>query len=434
MIYRGQENEELYLNQSLRFLSSAENISIKNPKSGSKSNKEMQPLPNKMVALVHFGRSGTGLMHSLIDGHPEISTLPSIYFSEYFDHSIWEKITSTGWDGMIDRFMSIYEVLFDASSSVPIEAKSKILIKNIGINDGMANVGDQRDEVLSVDKDLFKRELKHLMACYDELNASSFFMLVHNAYNAAINDNNSKSLIFYHIHNPSTYAKLNFTRLNPNINWFMMVREPIQSLESWINRDNGKNWYSKISANILSMLFELDDNSYRGSNAVGVRLEDIKKRPEKTVQALCKWMDIKESESLYEMTAQGKKWWGDPASADYSKDGMEPFGKTSINRKIGSIFSKNDLFILRTLFYPFSVRFGYKEENEEQFQKDIQKIRPMIDEMFDFEKKITEQMQISYEKLVNSGSYLYLRSGLVERWNTLNEFHTYPNMVRPLKI
>ena len=58
----------------------------------------------------------------------------------------------------------------------------------------------------------------------------------------------------------------------------------------------------------------------------------------------------------------------------------------------------------------------------------------MIDEMFDFEKKITEQMQISYEKLVNSGSYLYLRSGLVERWNTLNEFHTYPNMVRPLKI
>ena len=92
------------------------------------------------------------------------------------------------------------------------------------------------------------------------------------------------------------------------------------------------------------------------------------------------------------MTAQGKKWWGDPSSPDYSKDGMEPFGKTSINRKAGSIFSKRDRFIISTLFYPFSVRFGYKVEKEKQFKIDLQKIRPMLDEMFDFEKKTTEQM------------------------------------------
>ena len=85
-----------------------------------------------MVALVHFGRSGTGLMHSLIDGHPEVSTLPSIYFSQYFDHATWTKIVSAGWDEMIDRFISVYEVLFDATSSVPIEGKSKRLIHNIG--------------------------------------------------------------------------------------------------------------------------------------------------------------------------------------------------------------------------------------------------------------------------------------------------------------
>ena len=58
----------------------------------------------------------------------------------------------------------------------------------------------------------------------------------------------------------------------------------------------------------------------------------------------------------------------------------------------------------------------------------------MIDQMFDFEKKIAEKMQVSFEQFTKSGSYLYLRSGLVERWNTLNEFHTYPNMFKPLKI
>ena len=160
----------------------------------------------------------------------------------------------------------------------------------------------------------------------------------------------------------------------------------------------------------------------------------MKEFPRKTIPALCKWMGIEEAESLYEMTAQGKKWWGDPSSPDYTKDGMDPFGKTSIKRKLGSIFSEGDQFILRTLFYPFSARFGYTEENSEQFKTDLQTIRPMLDQMFDFEKVIIERTHADPEQFIKAGSYLYLRSGLIERWNTLDKFHTYPNMIKPLKI
>ena len=42
-----------------------------------------------------------------------------------------------------------------------------------------------------------------------------------------------------------------------------------------------------------------------------MRLEDLKINAGKTIPALCKWMGIMEEDSLYEMTAQGKKWWGD---------------------------------------------------------------------------------------------------------------------------
>ena len=433
-LHRGQENEERYLDQTLGFLSSVDDIVIQNSKFDNSSNDQKQSLPNKMVALVHFGRSGTGLLHSLIDGHSEVSTLPSIYFSEYFGHSTWGKITSGGWDGMIDRFMEIYDVLFDASSATPVISKSTQMLQNIGIQEGMANVGDQRDEVLSVDRKLFRSELNRLIDCYDELNAFSFFKLVNAAYDKAISDLNPKSLIFYHIHNPDTYAQLNFFRLAPQAKWVMMVREPIQSLESWADRDKEKNWYSKISSNILSMLFEIDNIIYHKQDSIAVRLEDLKERPRKTIPALCKWMGIKEEDSLYEMTAQGKKWWGDPSSLDFLKDGMEPFGKTSINRKVGVIFSENDQFILRTLFHPFSVRFGYAKENKEQFKSDLETIRPMLDSLFDFEKAIVVETEADPEQFMKSGSYLYLRSGLIERWDTLNKFGMYPNMIRPLKI
>jgi hypothetical protein len=298
----------------------------------------------------------------------------------------------------------------------------------------MANVGEQKDEVLSLDKKVFRSELKRLVNCYEEMDAFVLFKLVHVAYDKAINDYNPKSLIFYHIHNPDACAQLNFTRFNPDTNWVMMVREPIQSLESWIRRKFLKKDYFGVTSLILTMLFEIDNVIYSNKSSVGVRLEDLKTKPRRTIPALCKWMGIKESEQLYEMTAQGKKWWGDPTSPDYEKDGNQPFGKTSIKRKVGSIFSENDQFILRTLFYPFSVRFGYAEENKEQFKGDLDTIRPMLDDVFDFERTLIEQTGDDTKTFKKSVSYLYLRSGLIERWNTLDEFYTYPNMIPALKI
>ena len=214
----------------------------------------------------------------------------------------------------------------------------------------------------------------------------------------------------------------------------MMVREPVQSCESWLKKPFQQNKYFDLTQKIRSMLFEIDNIIYHKQNSVGVRLEDLKENSRKTIPALCKWMGIEDNESLYEMTAQGKKWWGDPTSPDFAQDGMNPFGKTSINRKIGSIFSESDQYILQTLFYPFSLRFGYVEENAEQFKTDLQMIRPMMDKMFDFEKMIAERTQVDPEQFMKSGSYLYLRSGLIERWNILKEFGTYPNMIKPLNM
>jgi hypothetical protein len=80
------------------------------------------------------------------------------------------------------------------------------------------------------------------------------------------------------------------------------------------------------------------------------------------------------------------------------------------------------------------VRFGYAKEDEEQFKLDLQIIRPMIDEMFGFEKKIAKKMHMSHEELAASGSHLYLRSCLTQRWDTLNKFGTYPNMIKLLEL
>jgi len=431
---RGEGISNSLLTEVIDVISKTKNISIKNPEINKKSSILDHVLPEKIIALMHFGRSGTGLLHSLIDGHTEVSTLPSIYFSEYFDHSTWNKITANGWHGMADCFIATYEVLFDATSTVSIETQGKKTLNKIGYKEGMTTVGNNQDEVLSLDKILFRKELIHLMESQKILDAFIFFKLIHVAYERAIKNHNQKNLIFYHIHNPDAYAQLNFVRSAPNANWIMTVREPIQSLESWLKNPFIDNDYSSCCSRIVTMLLEIDNIIYKTQKSIGVRLEDLKKYPKKTIPALCQWMGIEENESLYEMTAQGKKWWGDPSSPNYSTEGMNPFGKNAINREVGSIFSEDDQFLLRTLFYPFSVHFGYIEPNLEKFKNDLQTTRWMLDKMFDFERTIVERTHADPNTFMKSGSYLYLRSILIDRWNILNKFYTYPNMIECLTI
>ena len=118
---------------------------------------------------------------------------------------------------MADRFIETYEVLFNSSARSPIETKSNKLNNYLGKTDGMANVGDQRDELLRVDKTLFRAELHRLMNLHDHLDAFAFFKLAHAAYDKALKDRHLKNLIFYHIHNPDNYAKLNFLQSALNL-------------------------------------------------------------------------------------------------------------------------------------------------------------------------------------------------------------------------
>jgi len=426
-------SDNLY-NLLIECLSRVKNKIIKNPNLSLHSTKTKFDLPQKIISLVHFGRSGTGLLHSLIDNHPEISTLPSVYFSEYFNHSTWEKITNSGWDCMVDNFMNIYDVLFDARSSIPVECVEKKMRYNVGVKEGMTILGDNKDQFLSVDKNQFRQELIVLLNNYDDIDQLSFFKLVHIAYERTLKNFKNKNNIFYHIHNPDIYAQFNFAQYDQNSSWILMVREPIQSCESWLRTSFHKNDHQECMLRITKMLVEIDNIIYKKNKSIGVRLEDLKKYPQKTIPALCKWMGINENENLYKMTMQGEKWWGDPTSIDYSSSGMDPFSDKSIKRKIGSIFSENDQLILSTFFYPFSARFGYINYDLEEFKMNLYKVKPMIDKIFDFEKVIVERTNQDIDSFVRSGSYNYFRSILKDRWDILNEFHTYPNMIQPLKI
>jgi tetratricopeptide (TPR) repeat protein len=396
-------------------------------------------LPDKVVALLHFGRSGTGLLHSLIDSHPEITTLPSVYLRGYFNEGVWDKLSADGWRELPGRFADTFAVLFDARSSKPIPSRLDEPSSFIGKSEGMTSVGENSNEYLSLDRAMFCVAALRLMEGMESIDPMSFLMVVHAAFEDVTGPTGSpgtkKRVCFYHIHNPDDYAQPNFLRYAPDARLLMTVREPVQNCESTLRASFKENDYDKGVHRMLEMLFAIDQIAFRLRESVGIRLEDLKARPEATMQSLCAWLGVEEFPSLYEMTAQGKKWWGDPTSPDYAKGkAMSPFDDTATKRTVGTILGEKDQFVLQTLFYPFSVRFGYREPDPGQFQKDLKEIRPLLDDMLDFEKTIAKRSNIDPALFKRSGSYQLLRAGLVDRWQVLDEIGDYPFILEPLPI
>lgn len=392
-------------------------------------------LPDKMVALLLFGRSGTGLMHSLIDNHPDISTLPGVYMRGYFNEGVWDHLAAEGWRALPERFVNLYEVLFDANSAKPVPSRFEEVTPYLGRQEGMTAVGENRDEALSLDRDEFCRQAHRLMEGLDRIDPAIFFRIIHAAIDEILGTRAAKKAIFYHIHNPDEFAGLNFHRWEPDAQIMTMVREPVQNCESSIRLHFENEDYGQIVHRIIGMLFGFDRPVFQSHDSVGVRLEDLKARPQATMAAISDWIGVEDSPTLYEMTAQGKKWWGDPSSPDYTKDSqMSPFDDASIRRPIGKIFSDQDQLVFRTLFYPFSVRFGYEEANPDKFKGNLAKIRPLLDDMLDFEKAFMEKSNSTAEQLKADADYTLLRASLIDRWDVLDQLHDYPNMIKPLEV
>ena len=183
------------------------------------------------------------------------------------------------------------------------------------------------------------------------------------------------------------------------------------------------------------MLMNINIPAFQTQHCVAVQLEDIKERPKETMRRLCAYLGIEETPSLYNSTMQGLKWWGDPSSSLFGRTQTEYNKQTDPTRtKTGTRFTSNDQFILNTLFYPLSARFGYVEENEAQLKRDLQEIRPLIDTPLDFEKKLAEDFLPDYPELEMTDAFKSLHAVLVGSWRRLDEYGMYLNNIKALPI
>ena len=113
-------------------------------------------------------------------------------------------------------------------------------------------------------------------------------------------------------------------------------------------------------------------------------------------------------------------------------DNISGFDKKSIDVPVGRIFGK-EIPILETLFWPFMNDYKYTNMSKNRFINNIKKIRPWIEEPFEFEKDIHKKLPKDTPDLQEIYTYQIYISLSNKDLEILNEKKTYPYLIEPLE-
>ena len=165
-------------------------------------------------------------------------------------------------------------------------------------------------------------------------------------------------------------------------------------------------------------------------NVRGLKLEDLKRSPDKSIKKISDWIGIKENPLLYQSTFMGKQF----SRPSVNFNNIKGFDTRSIDVSLGRIFGEKDIEILETLFWPFMDMYGYTKMSKEDFLKNLQDIRPHLDKPFQFEVDLYKKLPGDKPDISKITQFNELHRDLINIWGILNETKTYPNLIQPLGI
>lgn len=419
-----------------------------------------------VTALFPFGRSGSLFFHSLFDGHPEIATLPGVYFKGWFGMDHWKRFAPNpgkpDWrESLVESILKEYQPLFDASCKKNVAGKpfgkSSWLARDLGFTE----MGVDRSQSLMLNQNAFAQTFLSLLAPLPSIGSRECFELVHRAFEVAIRGNTAcgsqkSGPIFYHIHNPDPFELAHFLQHYPQARLLYIMRNPVQGLESFMLAETESEWstatlnvaevsgtgsgqeskhriscWNKAVGRVDDMFSSAQSPFHSLPRSRGVRLEDVKRDSKRVMPQIAAWMGISDHQALYEASFCGVQYWG-PASKVTGK--ITGFDTKAIDRPVGRLLGPRDVKIFETLFWPLSRQYGYTELDAAGFRRQLGEIRAWLDEPLEFEMTLYSELSDSTLVLQDLPPYIRLHRLLQHFWSLLDRNGIFHGMVQPLEL
>jgi len=289
----------------------------------------------RTCAILTTGRTGTDLLQSLMDSHPEILILPgSLFYHDFWKKSMCVNTDSFQIEDFLDEFIGKHIEKF----------KSKY-----DYQERRDTLGENYDKSINIDLQAFKTHVIHLLK-NKPVNSKNSMIAIYTAYAMCLNqDISKKKLLIHHLHH---FEKLpDFLKDFPESQLICMTRDPrsnfVSGIEHWWkynpNTKQGSHLYFYIKRIFIdATTLEQYPNDYRV-----IRIEDLGN--EVVLNQMCKWLEIKYDKCLKKTTWTGLSWHGDRLSSRKNKS--IGFSTEMLNNKWETSLTFKDKYILNYVMY-----------------------------------------------------------------------------------
>lgn len=271
---------------------------------------------NKVLCVQNYGCSGSLLFQSLLDGHPEVIGMPTLYAREllYCYEKHHHEPVSELVDGVINEFPYWFEV------------------HPVNKSWGACNLGPSDNEAAIVDRIEFKKALSQRWGVCDEMNLRVFLNGIFLAYNDVKSRKYPEDAwLLFPIHSmPHHLAKM-LCDAYAEVKFLYTIRDPRQNLPSLMNHISKYDVWRPLS--LLECGYEqiVNDVMIHGGGyevygykphfedsqdivSRGIRLEDLHLKTPLVMEAICQWLKIQWNDSLLDSTFDGLSWHNRPES------------------------------------------------------------------------------------------------------------------------
>lgn len=297
---------------------------------------------DRVVAVMAYLRSGSGLMASLLDGHPNVINTPDNLLMTYY--TFWKEHGHLPVPSLVSTFMDYYAAMFDAHD----QPEDPHQVLDIGEGLGLTSLGPNRDQCLLVDRELFRENIISILDAGGQVDRKLFFQALHVAYAEAQGREVTDPIIVFGLHtrNPSWMEPLlaDF----PETHFLQMIRHPIQNVGARFRHNSGP---SQIHPSLA--LSSMSSGLYSGrpsplvnrSRWRGVRLEDLHTSPSQTMRKVCDWLQLNWHDNLLESTFNGLQWWNEKRGPL-----INGFDQSVVSRDYDDYITKFDRFRMNVLY------------------------------------------------------------------------------------
>jgi hypothetical protein len=307
---------------------------------------------DRVVAVMAGIHSGTGLMSSLLDWHPNVLSIPDNMIQSYY--TFWEEYGHLPTPSLVSTFMDYYAVIFDARE----QPEDPGVVPGVGQGGGLTNMGPNLDQCLQVDRERFRESITNIIGEDGRADRKLFFQALHVAYAEALGRKVTDPIIVFglHVSAPSWMDAL-LTDF-PDTLFLQMIRHPIQSVGS---RFRHINLFGQLfpPLALICMSRGLDNGRpWPVENRArwrGVRLEDLHSSPSQTMRNVCDWLQLDWHDNLLESTFNGLQWWN-----GQSMIRINGFDRAVVSRSYDEYIPKFDRLRMDPLYARKCEAWGYQ--------------------------------------------------------------------------